>query len=484
MSDALMTALWTFVGIVNWTVLAYFVLLNGSYLVTTGLAFVSLRRYTRRIEALNVGEMAAAISAPPITLLAPSYNEEATCVESIRSILSLEYPNYEVMVINDGSTDGTLARLTDAFELVPAVRHPTADLVTKAVRQVYTSRVFPNLWVVDKENGGKADALNVGVNHCATPLFCAMDADSLLEREALLRVARPFMEDSTTVAAGGIIRIVNGCTVRAGTVTDVRMPSNLLAQLQVLEYLRAFLFGRVGWDALNVMLIISGAFGLFRRSTVVEVGGYATDTVGEDMELVVRLHRHCREQKRPYRITFVPDPVAWTECPESRRVLARQRDRWQRGLAQVLTRHRRMLFNPRYGRLGMVAFPYFYFLEMWGPVIELLGYLSFGVSVAFGQVSGLFIVAFLLVAVVLDIVLSMAAVALEEMAFRRYARFSDLLRLFGLAVVENIGYRQLVTYWRMRGMWSFFRKEEGWGKMERKGFAAPPPPPVPPPVST
>jgi len=468
-----MEAVWTFVAVVNWLVLGYFVLLNVSYLLTSLLAFRALRAYKRRLNALNVNEMAGAASAPPITLLAPSYNEEATCVEAVRSMLSLEYPSYEVLVVNDGSKDATVERLREAFDLVLAVRYPTAELPTKAVRQVYRSRIYPNLWVVDKENGGKADALNVGINHCRTPLFCAMDADTLLEREALLRVARPFTEDATTVAAGGIIRIVNGCTVGAGVVSDVRMPSNLLAQLQVLEYLRAFLFGRVGWDALNMMLIISGAFGLFRRSTVVEVGGFSTDTVGEDMELVVRLHRYCREQKRPYRITFVPDPVAWTECPEMARVLARQRDRWQRGLAQVLTRHRTMLLNPKYGRIGMVAFPYFYFLEMWGPVIELLGYLTFALSAFFGAVSPLFVVAFLMVALVLDIALSLAAVALEELAFKRYTRFTDLLRLFGLAVIENFGYRQMVTYWRIKGMWSYLRKVEGWGKMERKGFGTP-----------
>ncbi len=481
-----MEALLLIARVVNALVLGYFVLLSSVYLITSLLAYRALRAYTRREESIHAGEMAGATSAPPITLIAPSYNEEATCVESVRSLLSLEYPNYEVLVVNDGSKDGTLAQLTHAFDLVPAVRYPTAEIPSKPVAAVYRSRVFPNLWVVDKVNGGKADALNVGVNHCRTPLFCAMDADSLLEREALLRVARPFMEDATTIATGGIIRIVNGCSVRAGVVTNVRMPSNMIAQLQVIEYLRAFLFGRVGWDALNMMLIISGAFGLFRRDAVVEVGGYATDTVGEDMELVVRLHRHFREQGRPYRISFVPDPVAWTECPESLRVLGRQRDRWQRGLAQVLTRHRKMLFNPAYGRVGLVAFPYFYFLEMWGPVLELAGYLVFFVSLLFGAVSPLFVVAFLMMAVVLDIALSLAAVALEEMAFTRYSRFQDLMRLFWLAFIENFGYRQLVTYWRMKGMWSYLRKVESWGKMERKGFGPPPtlrrlplPPPVP-----
>lgn len=300
-----------------------------------------------------------------------------------------------------------------------------------------------------------------------------MDADTLLERDALHRVVRPFLEDETTVAVGGTIRIVNGCRVRHGLVEEVGLPGNLLARVQVLEYLRAFLAGRMGWDALDATLIISGAFGTFQRAAVVEAGGYATDTVGEDMELVVRLHRMMRERKEPYRIRFLPDPVAWTEAPESTRVLGRQRDRWQRGLAQVLTRHRIMLLNPRYGRIGLVSYPYFVFLEMFGPFFELIGYLSVPLLLLTGKVNLLFAATFLAVAIGLGLVLSVLAVALEELTFRRYPRRSDLYRLFFLAFAENIGYRQLSAWWRIRGMWNWLRKDESWGKMERKGFAGP-----------
>jgi cellulose synthase/poly-beta-1,6-N-acetylglucosamine synthase-like glycosyltransferase len=297
-----------------------------------------------------------------------------------------------------------------------------------------------------------------------------MDADSLLEREALVRIVRPFLEDSRTVAAGGILRIVNGCRVRDGHLVEVGLPRNLLARLQVLEYLRAFLSGRMGWDALDATLVISGAFGIFRRHTVVEAGGYATDTVGEDMELVVRLHRHCRERGIPYRVHFVPDPVAWTECPESLEALGRQRDRWQRGLVQSLWRHRRMLLRPRYGRAGMLAFPYFFFLEMAGPVIEALGYVAFLATVAAGRADLWYVGAFLSVAIALGIALSLSAVAMEEMTFRRYPRFGHLLALAALAVVENLGYRQLATWWRVRGTISALRGVEGWGTMSRRGF--------------
>ncbi len=455
----------------NVLVLAYFILLNLIYLFTSVVAFRALRRYVRRLKALEIEELLTSSGAPPITLIAPAYNEEATCVEATRSLSLLKYPQYEILVVNDGSSDKTHERLAEAFELIPAYRQPTANLKTAVVRGVYRSQRLPNLWVIDKENGGKADALNVGINYCRTPLFCAMDADSLLEREALVRIVRPFLEDARTVAAGGIIRIVNGCEVHEGGVRKIGLPKNLLARFQVLEYLRAFMSGRMGWDALGLTLIISGAFGVFRRSVVVDAGGYRTDTVGEDMELVVRLHRHCRKNKIPYRISYVADPVAWTECPESLRVLGRQRDRWQRGLYETMTRHQNMLANPRYGRIGLVAFPYFYILEMLGPVIEMFGYVFFTMALILGRASGPYILAFFTAAFAFGVVISITAVALEELSFHRYPRISDLLKLFLLAILENFGYRQLTSFWRIRGFISALRKVKGWGKMERKGFS-------------
>jgi cellulose synthase/poly-beta-1,6-N-acetylglucosamine synthase-like glycosyltransferase len=461
---------WSGVGAFNYVVLGYFVLLNAVYLGTSFFAFGALRRYAMRMKSLDLTELIGSSAAPPISLLAPAYNEERTCVEAVRSLLTLEYPEYEIIVVNDGSKDGTLQRLIDAFHFEPASRVATATVRTAPVKQVYHSHAYPTLWLIDKENGGKADALNAGLNYCYTPVFCAMDADSLLEPEALIRIIRPFLEDATTIAAGGILRIANGCLVDRGRVTQVGLPRSLLARFQVLEYLRVFLSGRMGWDALEATLIISGAFGVFRRSAVVEAGGYATDTVGEDMELVVRLHHHFGGLATPYRIEFVPDPVAWTECPESLRVLARQRDRWQRGLFQTLVRHRGMLLNPTYGKVGMLAFPFFFFLEMLGPVVELLGYLSFTITVLAGRADWLFVSAFLAVAVVLGGVLSLSSVALEELSFRRYPRLVDLLKLFSLAALENVGYRQLNTWWRVKGTYSALRGRQTWGKMTRRGF--------------
>jgi cellulose synthase/poly-beta-1,6-N-acetylglucosamine synthase-like glycosyltransferase len=458
----------------NALVLVYFVVLNAGYFITGLFAFRSLRRYVRRLRSLDIEDLLGSTGMPPITLIAPAFNEEATCVEATRSLLTLRYGDMEILVCNDGSKDKTLERLKEAFNLEEAFRLQTGDIPTAGIRGVYRSRTHHVLWVIDKNNGGKADTLNAGLNFCRTPLFCAMDADSLLEREALTRIVRPFVEDARTIAAGGVIRIINGCTVNEGAVTDVRLPRELLPRFQVLEYLRAFLAGRMGWHELDSTLIISGAFGVFRRELVMEVGGFATDTVGEDMELVVRLHRHCLEHNIPYTIGFVPDPVAWTECPGSLKILGRQRDRWQRGLVETLLRHRKMLLNPRYGRIGMLAYPYFVFLEMLSPLVEVLGYVGFVVALILGRVSTLYATAFLSVAIGLGIGLSFTAVALEELGFRRYPKRSDLYRLIWLAVAENFGYRQLTALWRLRGLVTVFRKAKGWGRMERRGFGAKP----------
>jgi cellulose synthase/poly-beta-1,6-N-acetylglucosamine synthase-like glycosyltransferase len=451
--------------------LGYFAVLNAVYLVFTGIAWRGITRHRRERLYAAVDEVFASPLTPPITMLVPAYNEEAGIVESVRSLLALRYPEHEVVVVNDGSSDATLDRLVAAFDLVPVRRALRGAIPTAPVRAVYGSRRHHELWVIDKENGGKADALNAAVNAAQSPYVCAIDSDAVLEEDALLRVVAPVLDDPDLVAAtGGIVRIANGCRIEHGRVTEVALPRSRLANFQVVEYFRAFLVGRVGWSKLEALLIISGAFGLFRRSLVEVVGGWATDTVGEDVELVVRMHRHLRERGEEYRIEFAPDPVCWTEAPEDIRTLSRQRRRWQRGLAETLWRHRRITLNPRYGVLGIVAFPYFIVFELLGPVIQLLGLPATISAAALGAVSYSFVAAFLVVSVLLGILLSVAALALEEFGFRRHVRGSEALRMLGYAVAENLGYRQLADVWRLHAFVDLARKKQGWGEMRRRGL--------------
>ena len=413
-------------------------------------------------------------ASPPIALLAPAFNEAMTIAQSVRSLLSLQYPNFEVIVINDGSKDETLRVLIEAFDLQPIQRHYEAGIPHQPIRGLYGAAHQPRLIVVDKDNGGKADALNAGINVSRAPIFCSMDADSLLEPDALLRAVQPFVEDpERTVAVGGTVRIANGCVIADGRVVEVRTPRNLLALLQTVEYLRAFLMARLAWSRINALTIISGAFGLFRRARVIEVGGYTHGTVGEDMELVVKLHRLMREKGLPYRIAFVPEPVCWTEAPEDLRVLGRQRARWHRGALETFERHWTMMFNPRYGRVGVLGFGYILLVDVVGPIVELLGYLLIPAFWAMGLLSVEYLLAFLAVSFTFGVVISVGALALEESELRRFPRARDLVLLTAVAVLENVGYRQLNNLWRLRGVWQYLRRSQSWGAMTRKGFTKP-----------
>jgi cellulose synthase/poly-beta-1,6-N-acetylglucosamine synthase-like glycosyltransferase len=460
---------WTSLYVFHILVLAYFVILNGYYFASSIMSFRALRQYSRSLNAGTVDDLVRFGSAPPVSILVPAYNEAANCLGALRSLLDLDYPGYEVIFVNDGSTDATMSLLKREYDLQPAFRSPTSSLGKGVVRGIYQSATFPDLWVIDKENGGKSDALNVALDYCHTPLFCSLDADTALEKDALLRLCRSFLENGDVIASGGIVRVANGSTFQDGHVRDVRLPKSLLAQLQVVEYLRAFLAGRMGWSNGGVLLIVSGAFGMFRRDVVVGAGGYSVRSVGEDMELIVRLHRYMRERRQPYEVQFVPDPVAWTEVPENLRVLARQRDRWQRGLMQSLAAHKVMLLNPKYGRIGMVAYPYFWFMEGFGPAVEVLGYAAFTVAFIFGWVATEFVVAFLLLSVFSGIALSLAAVALEELSFRRYTGGRDFGRLLLLSVIENFGYRQYLAFARFKGLIMAMLGRRDWGAMEKKG---------------
>ncbi len=454
----------------QWAFLVYFICLNVSYLALNFVSMFSILRYTREHGAkFRIKNFAA--FQPPVSILVPAYNEAQSIVSTVRSLLRLDYPHFEIVVINDGSSDNTLQSVIQAFGLVEFPEAYRRRLPTEPVGRIFAlPETGQQVRLIDKQNGGKADALNAGINAARYPLFCVIDADCILQHDSLARVVQPFLEDSTTIAAGGVIRVVNGCKVRDGFLTEVDLPKSPLALLQTVEYLRAFLFGRLGWSPMNALLIISGAFGVFYKERVIAAGGYQGDLVGEDMELVVRLHDRMIKDRRPYRITYVPDPICWTEVPEDLRSLFNQRVRWQQGLAESLTANWRLMFRAKAGMVGWVAYPFMLIFELMGPVIEVLGYVSVILLTLAGLLSMQAFVVFLFAAVGLGVLLSVNAMVLEELSFHLYPRPTQQLKMFALAILENFGYRQLTSIYRVIGLLRWMgklRRRSGWGTVQR-----------------
>jgi cellulose synthase/poly-beta-1,6-N-acetylglucosamine synthase-like glycosyltransferase len=451
-------------------VLAYFAVLNLScaFLAWRGLRGIVL--YARELSSTALRDLLERESYKPVSILVPAHDEEASIVASVHSFLALHYPEMEVVVVSDGSTDRTVERLVEAFALVEEPRIAQRLVASRPVRRAFRSLRFPNLLLLDKENGGKADALNAALNYARFPVVCAVDADSVLDVQALLRASRLFAIDQHIVAVGGTIRLLNGCAVRGGQMAELRLPRRWIERFQVLEYARAFFAGRAGLSAAGGLLIVSGAFGLFRREAVLAVGGYRARTVGEDMDLVVRLHRHFRERNVPYRIVSSPDPICWTEAPSDLATLRRQRNRWHRGLLETLWEHRDMCFNPRYGRLGWWVVPYYWAFEALAPLVEVMGWVLLVVHLLLGGVAWRFAGLFLLLAVLYGMLLSQLAVGIETLLLARYPRVRDRLILGVAGVLEFFGYRQILTYERLLATFQVRSLSGRWGAMRRQGI--------------
>lgn len=450
-----------------------------SYLIITSiittilflLAIKGIRNYRSQMKNWPYYKMLSSTYVPPVSIIVPSYNEEKTVVNNIKSLLSMEYSQFEVVVINDGSKDDTLNVLIKAFDLKRVDKPHQQRIPTQKVKGVYISAKVRNLTVIDKVNGGKADALNVGINSCKYPLFTAIDADSILEKDSLLKVVRPFIDNpDKVVVTGGIVRILNGSKVENGFIQEVFLSKSPLVILQTVEYLRAFLFGRMGWSELNSILIVSGAFGVFKKEVIINIGGYSADTIGEDMELIMKVHKYMRQEKKDYKIHFVPDPVCWTQGPEDIKSLKDQRIRWHRGLIDSLFNHIDMLFNPKYGTVGMVAVPYYWFVEMIGPIIEVFGYISVLLAYLLGILNYNFAILFFIFSVLYGVLISIGSIILEENNFMKYNQISDYIKMIFYAIIENFGYRQLNSFWRVRSFIGYRRKENKWGEIVRQEF--------------
>lgn len=453
----------------NTLALFYFLLYLISYLLKAVFALRdvwlhALRVRTTRLQ--NLGDERSTV-LPPVSLLVPAFNEGQLVVDSVKSLLQSNYPQFEVILINDGSADDTLLRLVEAFGLRRITRAPYVHVRSRPMRGVYASVQVPRLVVVDKENGGKADALNAGLNAARYHLIACLDADSVLEPDSLLRSVRPFLENPYTVASSGVVRVANGCTVVDGQVQEVGLSQRPLVVMQVLEYARAFFLSRAAFSELNALPLISGAFGVFRRDVVAELGGFATDTVAEDMELVMRLQEYHRRRRLPFNVAFVADPVAWTEAPESFGVLARQRSRWHRGLAQVLWRYRYMLFRPRYGLLGIFVLPFYWLFELLEPLVVMVGYTTLGLSVAIGITTWESLVGLFGLVSGTNLVIGLLALLYEEASFGRYTKPTDILRAVAYTFTDAFWYRWLTVAFRVHGLWQALRGRKEWGAMKR-----------------
>lgn len=446
----------------------YFIVLQATLLaLAVGSAGV-LRREHMKERFGREGDMLTSDLAPPVSIVVPAYNEAAGIVESIRSMGMVTYPRFEIVVANDGSTDDTLARLIEAFEMFPVPYPLRADIPTARVRQVYKSRLPIALTVVDKENGGRADALNAAINLARYPYVLATDADVIIDGAALVHAMRPIAEDrDRTLAVGGNVRPINGCDVPFGHVVEARVPERLVERYQLLEYVRSFVASRPAWSALNALPNLSGAFGIYSRDLVVELGGYTPGHLGEDLDMTMRVHRHLRDSGTDYRLVYSPSAVVWTEVPPTRQVLRRQRIRWHRGLMTAMSDFRSSLFNPRHGVVGMVTWPFMFLFEFLAPIVEFVGWLVVPLALVADALDPATALVYFVVAVMAGAITSLIALILDE----RFGYFNDpreTLKLLTIVFVENLGVRQMTVWWRIRAMFggSITRT---WGDMERRG---------------
>lgn len=446
-----------------------------TYILMAIISGLEMTRYMKKNSFVDYSAIISSPFAPPVTILAPAYNEGNTIVENIRSLLSIHYSDFEVVVINDGSKDDSLEKIISHYQLEKVNYMINYSILTKPIRGVYksTNKAYSKLIVIDKENGGKADSLNAGINISSKKYFAAIDVDCILEEDALLKMIKPILEDNQNrvIATGGVIRIANSCKVKDGKIVEINLPSSLLARFQVLEYTRAFLMGRMAWSRLNGLLLISGAFGVFDREIVIKSGGYDSHTVGEDMELIVRMRRYMIENDLKYRIVYIPDPLCWTEVPDKVKILSRQRNRWTRGTMETLFKHMTLFFNPKYGNLGLLGHPYWFFFEWLAPIIEFLGIFYLILVIAIGNPDWPFFFALFGFTYLFAVTYSAWAIVFEEFTFARYRQKRDISRLLVIALLEPVLYHPINVWFSLRGNFQYLIGNISWGKMEKKGFS-------------
>jgi poly-beta-1,6-N-acetyl-D-glucosamine synthase len=457
--------------------LIYSFFIVSFYLGFAILSFFELWEHLTKNKFIDYRDVISNPLAPGVSIIAPAYNEGKTLVQNVKSLLGLHYGRFEVIIVNDGSKDNSMDILIREFDLVKTNYAYYGAIEAKPVRGIYksTKSSLSKLIVVDKENGGKADALNVGINVAGKELIACIDVDCVLSSEGIARMVRPFLEETNkkVIAVGGVIGIANNCDIKDGTVVKYRVPDTLLGRFQVVEYFRAFLMGRMAWTRINGLMLISGAFGFFNRDLVLKVGGYYPKTVGEDMELVVRMRRYMEEQNIPYRVDFIPDPLCWTEVPESDQILSRQRNRWMRGTIETLQLHSKMNFNPKYGVMGMISFPFWTFFEKISPIIEMSGLLYTVALIIMGDFSAVYFLSLFVLIYFFAIMISSFSILYEQVGFNNYREKAELRKIVKTVLLEPFLVHPKLVWWGIRGHWDFIRGQGGWGDMVRAGFEKP-----------
>lgn len=449
------------------------------FVIFSTMGYLSTRNsihYKKKNSFGDLSKIMASPLAPSITIIAPAYNEGLTIVQNIRSLLSLQYVNYEVMVVNDGSKDDTLEKMIAAYDLVKIEREIDPNWKSKPIRGIYKSaqRSFSKLTVIDKDNGGKSDALNTGIQLAESKYVGCIDVDCLLMPDSLLHVVKSFFQRSKkrVIAVGGVVRVANSCKIAGGELEEIRMPKNWLAKFQLLEYTRSFLLGRMAWGRLDSLLIISGAFGFFDREIALAIGGYDTKTVGEDMEIIFRMRKYMHERREPYTIEYIPDPLCWTEVPEDLKIFVGQRDRWSRGNLETLFKHKEMFFNSKFGRLGLLSYPYWFFYEWLAPILEVTGLISIVLFYYLGILNIDFFIAISFMVYAFAIMFSYYAILWEVYTYNQYTKTKDIFTLMLFALIEPFVYHPIVTFSAIKGNYKkLFNIKAGWGTITRKGFS-------------
>lgn len=462
-----------FIEILNVAIFIYGIAITSAYMILAVFSARALHLYLRKNKFIDHNVTLVSNFAPSVSLIAPAFNEEATIVENIRSLMSIHYNNFEIIIVNDGSKDNTLQAAIDAYSLQKVDFFVNKKIQSQKIKGVYKSsnKAYKKLVVVDKDNGGKSDALNAGINIAQFDLIAAIDVDCIIEQDAILKMVKPFMEEKhKVIAAGGVIRIANSCQIEDGRLIKANVPKSIVPRFQVIEYLRAFLMGRMAWSKLNGLLLISGALGVFDKKIVVACGGYNHNTVGEDMELVVRMRRYMADNGLDYKVVYIPDPLCWTEAPNDYQVLARQRNRWMRGTMETLWNHKKLFFNPKYGLLGVLSYPFWFFFEWLAPIIEFLGLIYFLFLVAIGYSNWHFYLILFAAVYTFAIMISITALVFEEFSYRQYEKLSDIFKLIGTLITEPLIYHPRSAWWSLRGNLDKMKGKQAWGDMKRTGF--------------